>query len=226
MSLIQVSIVDDHALFRRGVADIIRHSDKFNLMNEYHSGENFINVYEDACPDILLLDIHMPEMSGIEVLKVLNTRHHNIRIVMLTACEEEEVLLEALSLGAHGFLAKDTLPHEILENLMQVNSGKTVLQEWSINVLANQFRGMSSRAISSKNKGDRNFLDNITQREQETLKLIAEGLNNKLIARKLGISDGTVKVYVKNLLRKLSLHSRLELSVWAHKNLNLSDLNT
>ena len=225
MPSIQVSIVDDHALFRRGVADIIRQSDDFSLMQEYSSGYDFIQSLDYVCPDILLLDIQMPEMSGIDVLKALSSCEHQLKIVMLTACEEEQALLDALRYGAHGFLAKDNLPDVILENLYQVYAGKTVLQERSIHILAQQFRSMPVQKPASRQQHNAHLLHDMTQREQETLKLIAKGLNNKLIARELGISDGTVKVYVKNLLRKLNVHSRLELSVWAHQNLNLSEFS-
>lgn len=226
MPAIQVSIVDDHALFRRGVADIIRHSEGFELLNEYSSGHAFMTSLSEKCPDILLLDIQMPEMSGIDVLKALTQHQHQLKIVMLTACEEEQALLDALRYGAHGFLAKDTLPEVILDNLNQVFAGKTVLQERSIHILAQQFRSMDVQKPNLKPQSNSHLLHEMTQREQETLKLIAKGLNNKLIARALGISDGTVKVYVKNLLRKLKVHSRLELSVWAHQNLNLAEFNT
>lgn len=225
MSQIKVSIVDDHALFRRGVAEIIRQSDDFSLIQEYSSGYDFIQSLSHTCPDILLLDIQMPRMSGLDVLKALSADEHQFKIVMLTACEEEQALLDALHYGAHGFLAKDTLPEVILEHLYQVHAGKTVLQDRSIHILAQQFRAVSIPKPVYGQQRNAFLLHDMTQRERETLQLIAQGLNNKLIARALGISDGTVKVYVKNLLRKLNVHSRLELSVWAHQNLNLSELN-
>ena len=225
MSDIQVSIVDDHALFRRGVADIIRQASQFSLQDEYSSGHDFLEALYTQIPDILLLDIQMPGMSGVDVLKALSTRQHQIKIVMLTACEEEQALLDTLRYGAHGFLAKDTLPELILEHLEHVYAGQTVLQERAVNILAQQFRSREYVAVSTPMQNPTVWLHGMTQREQETLRLIAKGLNNKLIARELGISDGTVKVYVKNLLRKLNVHSRLELSVWAHQNLNLAALD-
>lgn len=222
MSNIRISIIDDHALFRRGVADIIRDSSMFEVLNEYASGHDFLNEYETCSPDILLLDIQMPKISGIEVLKALQSKPKTFKVVMLTACEDEQALLDALRYGAHAFLAKDTLPEVILEHLQQVYAGKTVLQERSIDILTQQFRQPQTHLVApiEAAQTDNSWLSEMTQREQETLKLIAKGLNNKLIARELGISDGTVKVYVKNLLRKLKVHSRLELSVWFHQHLN------
>lgn len=222
MSNIRISIIDDHALFRRGVADIIRDSSTFEVLHEYASGHDFLNEYEACSPDILLLDIQMPKISGIEVLKALQSKPKIFKVVMLTACEDEQALLDALRYGAHAFLAKDTLPEVILEHLQQVYAGKTVLQERSIDILTQQFRQPQTHIAApiEADQTDTCWLSEMTQREQETLKLIAKGLNNKLIARELGISDGTVKVYVKNLLRKLKVHSRLELSVWFHQHLN------
>jgi two-component system, NarL family, nitrate/nitrite response regulator NarL len=226
MTKIKVTIVDDHALFRRGVADIIRHSDQFHLVQEFSSGQSFLQALTDTCTDIVLLDIQMPNMSGIEVLRALDLTNHSLKIVMLTACEDEQALLDALRYGAHGFLAKDTLPELILQHLQQVYVGKTVLQDRGIDILAQQFRLQEFVVHPLPIVQQHNvWLHEMTQREQDTLRLIAKGLNNKLIARELGISDGTVKVYVKNLLRKLNVHSRLELSVWAHQNLNLAALN-
>lgn len=228
MNRIQISIVDDHALFRRGVADIIRHSGQFELLQEYSSGQHFLDHCEQNCPDLLLLDIQMPDMSGIEVLKKLMEYPLPLKVIMLTACEDDQAVLDAIRYGAQGFLAKDTLPEVILENLQQVYAGKTVLQERSVHILAQQFRQMpmdTAMTRTSVQQPHAHLLNEMTQREQETLRLIAKGLNNKLIARELGISDGTVKVYVKNLLRKLNVHSRLELSVWVHQNLNSSEFN-
>lgn len=226
MNNIKVSIVDDHALFRRGVADLIRETASFELLNEFASGHDFLETLSEQCPDILLLDIQMPQISGLEVLKQLNQANYPLKVVMLTACEDEQALLEALRYGAHGFLAKDTLPELILSHLKQVYAGHTILQERSINILAQQFRQAPPiQAATLSQPRNAELLQDITQREQETLRLIAKGLNNKLIARELGISDGTVKVYVKNLLRKLNVHSRLELSVWVHQNLNVSELH-
>ncbi|KGT47455.1 response regulator (plasmid) [Acinetobacter sp. ANC 7454] len=228
MNRIRVSIVDDHALFRRGVADIIRHSSQFELLQEYSSGQSFLDHWEQDLPDILLLDVQMPDMSGIDVLKKLMVHPPRLKVVMLTACEEDQVVLDAIRYGAQGFLAKDTLPEVILEKLQQVYAGKTVLQERSVHILAQQFRHMPTDTVITKTRVQQTrsyLLNEMTQREQETLRLIAKGLNNKLIARELGISDGTVKVYVKNLLRKLNVHSRLELSVWVHQNLNSSEFN-
>lgn len=228
MNKFAVSIVDDHALFRRGVADIIRQSADFQVQKEYSSGLDFLNELPHADIDVLLLDVQMPEITGIEVLKQIREKQAHFKVIILTASLEDSIVLDAIRYGANGFLPKDTLPEDILLKLQQVMQGEIVLHANGIHVLAEQLRHSAPlAAVSPLDKStfemQRKLLSEMTQREQETLKLIAKGLNNKLIARELGISDGTVKVYVKNLLRKLSVHSRLELSVWVHQHLNSSD---
>ncbi|GAA5002376.1 two-component system response regulator NarL [Acinetobacter puyangensis] len=225
----KVSIVDDHALFRRGVAELLQQSAQYHVLAQYSSGQALLQDMAQHYPDLLLLDLHMPEASGIDVLKRIRENDASLKIVMLTASDDDQQIIEALRLGANGFLSKDTAPDEILQKLAQALTGQTALNQHGINVLAQQLRQQPviktasdlDRPAQYAKNSDLSILQEITQREKETLLLIAKGLNNKLIARELGISDGTVKVYVKNLLRKLNLHSRLELSVWTHQHLNL-----
>ena len=230
MPQIRVSIIDDHALFRRGVADIVRESHGFELFAEYSSGPTFLDSLMHHVPDLILLDLHMPEMNGLSVLQQLRQQYHHPRVIVLTASDEEHDVIEAIRFGANGFLHKDSLPEQIEQALHQVMQGNTVMNADGINILAQEIRHRAQH--TQRNEIDRSvseasqkLLAEMTQREQETLKLIAKGLNNKLIARELGISDGTVKVYVKNLLRKLNLHSRLELSVWVHQHLLITEMD-
>jgi two-component system, NarL family, nitrate/nitrite response regulator NarL len=230
MNKFTVSIVDDHALFRRGVADIIRQSGQFKMNKEYAGGLDFLSEWQSNEIDILLLDVQMPEISGIEVLKQIRELNVPFKVIILSASIEDAIVLDAIRYGAHGFLPKDTLPEDILLKLNQVMQGQIVLHANGIQILAEQLRHSSlSGGLALKQDLEplqqQKMLAEMTPREQETLRLIAKGLNNKLIARELGISDGTVKVYVKNLLRKLNVHSRLELSVWVHRNLTHGDLN-
>ena len=227
--LCKVSIVDDHALFRRGVLDILRQTEEYEIVAEYSSGKAFLANMQEAYPELLLLDVQMPDESGLNILKEIRKTDQQLKVVVLTASEDDEIVLEAIRSGANGFLPKDTLPEVILENLREVRKGQTILHGSGITLLANLLR-QNAETVAPQNKPELEqieqhpLLAEMTMREQETLLLIAKGLNNKLIARELGISDGTVKVYVKSLLRKLNVHSRLELSVWAHQHLTASSL--
>lgn len=229
MQAIKVSIVDDHALFRRGVADIVRETEGFMLMSEYGSGAEFLQSLQLQVPDLILLDLHMPYLTGLDVLEVLRQQYQHPRVIVLTASNDDQNVVEAIRFGANGFLHKDSSPEQIEHALQQVMQGQTVMNAHSVNVLAEEIRHYAQtikrpEVDRSDCEQTQKLLAEMTQREQETLKLIAKGLNNKLIARELGISDGTVKVYVKNLLRKLNLHSRLELSVWVHEHVHAADM--
>lgn len=219
----KVSIVDDHALFRRGVADIIRQEQGYVVLAEYASGADFLQDLPEQYPDVLLLDLQMPNESGLEILKHIRQTDQELKVIILTACEDEQVVIDAIQLGANGFLPKDTLPEVILQKLHDVLDGQIILHGQGVNILARQVRRVQPQLSETESweidQQEQQDLADMTARERETLLLIAKGLNNKLIARELGISDGTVKVYVKSLLRKLNVHSRLELSVWAHQHL-------
>jgi len=209
---ISVVVVDDHPLFRRGVVELLNDSEEMTVIAEYDSATSLLNNLSDTYPDILLLDLQMPDQSGLEVLKQLRVHDEQLKIIIITACNDQEILLEALRFGANGFLQKDTPPDEILAHLVSVVKGNVVINAGAMTSLASHLREHQTVTTSQSSTA----LPQMTERERETLFYIAKGLNNKLIARELGISDGTVKVYVKNLLRKLNLHSRLELAAWAH----------
>ncbi len=208
----KVSIVDDHALFRRGVADIIRQEQGYVVLAEYASGADFLQDLPEQYPDVVLLDLQMPNESGLEILKHIRQTDQELKVIILTACEDEQVVIDAIQLGANGFLPKDTLPEVILQKLHDVLDGQIILHGQGVNILARQVRRVQPQLSETESweidQQEQQDLADMTAREKETLLLIAKGLNNKLIARELGISDGTVKVYVKSLLRKLSVHSR------------------
>jgi two-component system nitrate/nitrite response regulator NarL len=212
-STISVVVVDDHPLFRRGVVELLNDSDEMTVIAEYDSAASLLNNIDDTYPDILLLDLQMPDQSGLEVLRQLRSHDQNLKIIIITACNDQEMLLEALRFGANGFLQKDTPPDEILSQLLSAVKGNVVINAGAVTSLASHLR---EHQMEPTNHSSSSAFTQMTERERETLFYISKGLNNKLIARELGISDGTVKVYVKNLLRKLNLHSRLELAAWAH----------
>jgi two-component system nitrate/nitrite response regulator NarL len=217
----KVIVVDDHPLFRRGVVDLLNGSMFFKVLADFSSA-TLLDAYlseltlKESMPDLLLLDLQMPDMSGLEALKQIKPKYKALKIVILTASDESSQLLDTIRYGADGYLMKDSEAEEIVNSLNTVLQGHVVMNEVAMDVLAHTLRNTSEQPIPQ----DDNARKAMTQRERQTLDLIVQGMNNKLIARELDISDGTVKVYVKNLLRKLNLHSRLELAAWAHSNVN------
>jgi len=201
-------LIDDHPLFRKGLAQLFAASDDFEVVGQAASGREGINLALSLAPQQVLLDLHMPGLSGLQVLDELRQLRLGCQIVVLTASMDRGELLAALRLGANGYVLKETEPDALLAYMRNCNKGAIVLDDTLVSLLAGH--GESAPAPHRPDPGG------LTEREGQTLALIAAGMSNKQIARELGISDGTVKIYVKNLLQKLSLHSRLELAAWVH----------
>lgn len=209
-----VMMVDDHPLLRKGLNQLLEFEDDLSVVAEASSGQEAIKLALEFEPDVITLDLNMQGMDGLETLKHMRDKGVDSRIIMLTVSDNDEDVVEAIRAGADGYLLKDMDPEEIVEKLREAALGKMVLSAKLTNVLAAALRKperAGSRALAS-----------LTSREYEILKLIAKGMSNKLIARELDISDGTVKVHVKHFLKKLNLRSRVEAAVWIVNHQNAS----
>lgn len=208
----RVLLIDDHTLFRSGLETLLeRHG--IEVIAAVGDGREGIVKARELSPDVVLLDMRMPDMNGLEVLNALRREALAMPIVMLTTSNEEEDLVECLRSGAQGYLLKDMEPIELVTALRESVAGKTVVAPELAGVLARMVvQGGESPAEPRREPTP--FSD-LTPREMEILCLLAEGQSNKVIARNLGISDGTVKLHVKAILRKLNVHSRVEAAVMA-----------
>jgi len=209
MDKIKVFLIDDHALFRKGVGQMISADPDFEVVGEASSGQEGLELAQEIKPDMVLIDLNMKGMNGLETLRRFKETALNARYIVLTVSDAEDDLLEALRAGADGYLLKDMEPEDLCLNLKKAASGITVLQDSLTEILKNALVDPSLKKASNDAA--------LTEREQEILECLANGMNNKTIARYLGISDTTVKVHIKNLLRKLNLTSRLEAAVWKHQ---------
>ncbi|MES9868636.1 MAG: two-component system response regulator NarL [Sedimenticola sp.] len=207
-----VIAIDDHPLFRKGVSDLIDMDDSLSLIGEAANGKDGLELVREHNPDLVLLDINMKGMDGLETLEAIKKLDLDSRVLMLTVSDNDEDVIHALRIGADGYLLKDMEPEDTLKCLNKAAQGQMVISERLTQLLAQALRGEKS---VKKSPAECDFTD----REREILGLIAKGMSNKLIARELDISDGTVKVHVKHLLKKMGLHSRVEAAVWALKNL-------
>ncbi|VAW82687.1 Nitrate/nitrite response regulator protein [hydrothermal vent metagenome] len=207
MSL-RVLLIDDHTLFRVGLEGLLvrRNIEVIASIGDSQEGMQRATALQ---PDIILLDMRMPDIDGIGVLKHLRSTGFKNPIVMLTTSTEERDLVESLRNGAQGYLLKDMEPDELVLALRDIVSGKTVVAPDLAPILAKVVQ--SDGTLPDETSP----FDELTPRESEILSLVAEGQSNKVIARNLGISDGTVKLHVKAILRKLSVHSRVEAAVIA-----------
>jgi len=202
-----IIVIDDHPLFRKGVADLIAMERSLRLVGEAPDGKRGVELALKTHPDLVLLDLNMKGMDGLATLKALKNSDLDARIVMLTVSDNEEDVVAALRAGADGYLLKDMEPEDILESLRQARKGRLVISDNLTELLAH--------ALREEAKPRRVDEASLTPREEEILGLIAKGYSNKLIARELDISVGTIKVHVKHLLKKLKLRTRLEAAVWA-----------
>ncbi len=208
--MITVLLVDDHPLLRQGVAQLIDMEDELKVIGEAGSGEEAITKAHELDPDLILLDLNMKGMSGIETLKIMREQEIISRIVVFTVSDSHDDVISALRAGADGYLLKDSEPEELLPAIKQIAKGQQVFSPKLAQIMASALRDNTPEKNSKQ--------ADLTSRELEIVKLVAQGKTNKEVARELNITEATVKVHVKNLLKKLSLKSRVEAALWAVSN--------
>ncbi|EPK0420404.1 two-component system response regulator NarL [Proteus mirabilis] len=204
-----ILLIDDHPMLRNGVKQLLSLDTTLTVVGEAGDGIQGVKLAEELDPDLILLDLNMPGMNGFETLDQLRLRSLSGRIVVFSVSNYSDDLITALKRGADGYLLKDMEPEELLAALQQAAAGKMVVSPTLTPILAQSLR-------EDRSEGERD-IDQLTPRERDILKLIAQGLSNKMIARKLDITESTVKVHVKHLLKKMKLKSRVEVAVWVHQ---------
>jgi two-component system nitrate/nitrite response regulator NarL len=208
----RVLLIDDHALVRRGLEELL-HSRQVEVVATAGSGEEGVRLALELAPEVILLDVKMPGMNGIETLQQLRARGVTVPVIMLTMSREDDDLRAALRGGAQGYLLKDMDPEELLPALEAACRGDNVVAKELVGTLARIVQSNSAKAEEAP-RPVAPFAE-LTPRELDILEHVAVGLSNKMIARALSITDGTVKLHVKAILRKLGLHSRVEAAVLA-----------
>ncbi len=204
----RVLLIDDHTLFRIGLTELLQRRE-IEVVGAVGDGHEGLKIAREKSPDVILLDIRIPGMDGLQILKKIKSELPDLPIVMLTTSREERDLVESLRNGAKGYLLKDMEPDDLVDALVETMAGATVVAPDMTGVLARVVQG----DIPDNYEEPR--FSALTPREMEILCHVAEGQSNKVIARELGISDGTVKLHVKSILRKLEVHSRVEAAVIA-----------
>ena len=203
---IQILLIDDHPLLRKGLSQLIALDKQFEVVGEAGSGEEGVLSAAKLAPDLIILDLNMRGMDGIETLKSLRAGGVSARVLIYTVSDNDEDIVNAIRSGADGYLLKDMEPENLLVQLKQAAMGKMVVSGSMAEALAS--------ALRTKPELGKPGIKVLTPREQQILKLIVKGLSNKMIGNKLGIAEGTVKVHVKSLLKKLMLRTRVEAAVW------------
>jgi len=208
----RVLLIDDHALVRKGIEGLLQ-SRGVQVVASVSSGEEGVRRARELAFDIILLDVKMPGMSGIETLRQLRAGGIATPVVMLTMSREDADLTAALRAGARGYLLKDIEPDDLVPALEAALQGENVVANEMVGTLARIVGGKSGAGLDTQRPATP--LSELTPRELEILEHIVGGLSNKMIARALSITDGTVKLHVKAILRKLGMRSRVEAAVAA-----------
>ncbi|MFG1609250.1 response regulator [Actinoplanes sp. NPDC049265] len=197
-------IVDDHAVVRRGLAQLLETTDDLRLAGEASNGEEAITLAASLRPDVVLMDLSMPKTDGVKAIGVIVTDNPDAHVLVLTSFSDQQRILDALSAGAEGYLLKHAEPETILAGIREVVAGGSPLDP------------KAARVLLTSRRAPRTSLT-LTEREREVLRLVGEGLPNKSIARKLGISERTVKAHLTSVYQQLGVTDRTQAALWAQR---------
>ena len=209
--MIRVLIVDDHAVVRRGLEQLINSAPDLEIVGSATDGEEAVHLSADRTPDVILMDLSMPVLDGIEATRQIVAARPEVHVVVLTSFDDQRRILDALGAGATGYLLKDAEPDEVLSAIRTAVEGGSPLDPRAARVLVDARREQApARSLSP--------------REEEVLRLLAVGLANKQIARRLGIAERTVKAHLTSVFQQLGVTDRTQAALWARE--HLPDLAT
>lgn len=210
---IRVLLADDTALFRRAIATLVDEQHDLTVVGQSDNGLDAVRQAETLRPDVVLIDVDLPALDGLAAAGLIRQKVPEARVVMLTCCERDEPLFRAVRLGVHGYLLKDLRPEQLFEMIRSVMRGETPISPALVTVLLNALRRQENLPQSANSSPSP-----LSPREREILRLVAAGLSNKAIGRRLSITEGTVKNHVHNALRKLNMDNRIQAAAYVVRN--------
>ncbi len=240
---IRVMLVDDHLLFREGVSSLLKRDDRFEIFGEASDGETALVLAKEALPDVVLMDVKMPGISGIEATRQMLKLYPDLKVIMITASEKDQDLFEAIKAGAQGYILKAVTDSKYMrEAIIQVAAGEAIIPPAMVPRLLHEFANLSeevpvSPRMNPKPEKTEKDLENepvktqkpetielnlLTPRENQVLKLVAQGLTNKEVATKLVISENTVRSHLRFILDKLHMNNRVQAALWYQKKTDLT----
>jgi len=208
--MMRVLLVDDHALFRKGVAEQLANREDITVVGEAENGLEAIQAARDLLPDVIFMDIHMPKCSGLEATRQIKREMPHVKIVILTVADDDQNLFEAIKSGAQGYLLKNLEPAKLSDMLERVSRDEAPLSGPIAAKILSEF----SQPGSSEYEGSK-VIEELTEREIEVLELVVEGMTNKEIGAELHLSVNTIKIHLRNILEKLHLQNRIQAAVYA-----------
>lgn len=216
--MIRVMIADDHHLFREGLARILSEADGINVVASVSSGAEVISRSMEFKPDVILMDVNMPKMDGVEATRQLQNIHSQAAVLMLTASEQEHDLYAAIRAGARGYLLKSSSAEELIEGINLVYSKGAIITPVMAMKLIKEFAALPETVASDPSQSEISKQSGLSERESEVLQWVALGLTNREIGTKLSLSPHTIKAHLRTILDKLHLHSRAEAAAWTARN--------
>jgi len=204
--LIRVLIVDDHPVVRRGITTLLVGEEDIDIVGEASNGKQALDQVEKLHPDVILMDLVMPEMDGIEAIQRISSHHPEIRILVMTSFTADDKVFPSIKAGALGYLLKDSDPEDMIRMIHQVYRGELSLHPMIARKVIQELNRPADQSLAS---------DPLTEREVEILQLIAQGLENQEIADRLNLKDATVRTHVSNILGKLHLANRVQATLYA-----------
>jgi len=208
---IRILVADDHSLIRQGLKQILELEEDLSVVAQASDGREAVWLAKEHNPDVVLMDINMPGTNGLQAIKEIKQEQLKCKIIVLTIHEDREYLFKTLQLGAEGYVLKDAEPSVLIQAIRYVHSGQTYIQPNMTKELVQEYNRVTVREKEKKR------IDNLTSRELEVLKLIAEGMINKEIAKQLYISEKTVKNHVSNIFKKIDVSDRTQAAIYAFK---------
>ncbi|MCP4139827.1 MAG: response regulator transcription factor [Chloroflexi bacterium] len=231
---IQIMLVDDHLLFREGISSLLQRDERFEILSEADDGLSALEIIKKAVPDVVLMDVKMPNMNGIEATREMLGTYPGLKVVMITASEKDEDLFEAVKAGAQGYILKTVTDSKFMRDaICRVAKGEAIIPPAMVPRLLNEFATLSEDVptailkeeniatkqdkVSENKEIEEVEISLLTPRENEVLELVAQGLSNKEIAGKLVISVNTVRSHLRFILDKLHMNNRVQAALWYQK---------
>ncbi len=212
MDSIRVLLVDDHALFRRGIASVLENHGGIELVGEAVNGYQAIEKMRELNPQVILMDLMMPGLSGLEAIEAIHVEAPEINILALTVSENKADLLSAMKFGAKGYVLKDVEPDDLIQAVLHISRGGVIISPQMAEGLLDEFKSPAAVTAGESSGASEG---NLSPREKEILQLLATGASNKQIAETLSISENTVKTHMQNIMEKLQLQNRSQATAYA-----------
>ena len=211
---LKILLVDDHALFRAGIASLLASREDMEVVGQAQDGEEALEAAHRLMPDLILMDVHMPNVNGIEATRRIKAELPYVKVVMLTVSDQDQDLFEAIKSGAQGYLLKNLEPSELFDYLEGVSRGEAPISRTMASRILSEFASQASRERAHRTPEP---IGALTAREREVLRLVASGATNREIATALTLTENTVKNHLRNILEKLHLENRVQAAAYALK---------